>query len=386
MAWPAIRRGDNTLLLAPTGSGKTLAAFLCAIDDLCRRGTDGDLADGVQVLYISPLKALGNDIHRNLTVPLREIRERSGAGLSEIRTAVRTGDTPQSERAQMVRTPPHILITTPESLYLLLGSKRMRSHLQTVRTVIVDEVHALCDSKRGVHLSVSLEQLAVRTDAPFQRIGCSATLAPLDEIARSLVGRDADGAERPCTLVDAGTRKGFDVQAVAPLPDFFQTTGSALWASACELLAKEIAAHDTTLVFCNSRHKAERTALQLTEAVGDASRVGVHHGSMSREVRLETEDALKAGELDAMVATASLELGIDIGSVDLVYQLESPKSVATGLQRIGRAGHLLDEVSKGRVLIFERDELLEAAVVCRGMLDGKIDAIHLPRNCLDVLA
>jgi len=383
-AWPAIQRRENVLLLAPTGSGKTLAAFLCAIDDLLRRGLAGDLNDGIHVLYISPLKALGNDIRKNLLVPLTEIRERFE--LPEIRVAVRTGDTPQSERQRMIRQPPHILITTPESLYLMLGSERLGEALAPIRTVIVDEVHALCDNKRGVHLAVSLERLQERLDAPVQRIGCSATLSPLSEIAAFLVGNDAEGKRRPCSIVDAGMRKDLDVQVIAPLPDFVEAGNTALWASAYELLLREIRSHTTTLVFANSRYKAERTALRLGELADDGKDIGVHHGSMSKETRLEAEDALKGGRLKALIATASLELGIDIGSVDLVYQLESPKSVATGLQRIGRAGHLLDATSKGGVLVFERDEVLEAAAVCRAMVAGEVDAIRIPRGCLDVLA
>ncbi|MHC4715722.1 MAG: DEAD/DEAH box helicase, partial [Planctomycetota bacterium] len=382
-SWPVIRRGDNTLLLAPTGSGKTLAAFLCAIDNLYRLGRDGQLGEGVHVLYISPLKALGNDIHKNLMQPLKGIRR---GKMPPIRTAVRTGDTPPSERAMMIRKPPHILITTPESLYLLLGSTRMADNLRSIRTVIVDEVHAVCSNKRGVHLAVSLERLAERVDGPLQRIGCSATLSPLDEIAAFLVGRDEKGRRRPCTVIDAGMRENLDVQVAAPLPDFLEASNNALWASAYERLVEEISAHDTTLVFCNSRYKAERTSLRLAELAGEDVRVGVHHGSVSRQMRLEAEDDLKAGRLDALVATASLELGIDIGSVDLVYQLESAKSAATALQRIGRAGHLLDRTSKGRVLIFDRDELVEAAAINRAILEGRIDEIRVPTGCLDVLA
>ncbi|KKK54145.1 hypothetical protein LCGC14_3087680, partial [marine sediment metagenome] len=274
---------------------------------------------------------------------------------------------------------------TPESLYALLTSDSARATLRSVRYVIVDEIHALAGNKRGVHLAVSLERLAERVTGPLQRIGCSATLSPLEDIAAFLVGRDERGP-RPCTIVNAGMRKDLDVQVMAPLPDFLEAGNNALWSSAYELLCKEIAAHDTTLVFCNSRYKAERTSLRLGELAGEDVRIGVHHGSMSKEIRLEAEDDLKAGRLDALVATASLELGIDIGSVDLVCQLESPKSVATGLQRIGRAGHLLDRTSKGRVMVFQRDELMEAAAICRAMSEGKMDNIRIPRGCLDVLA
>ena len=399
-AWPVIRRGDNTLLLAPTGSGKTLAAFMCAIDDLYRQSLAGELADGVNVLYVTPLKALGNDIHKNLMLPLAGIGKQARGKLAEapaIRVAVRTGDTPQAERQRMIRRPPHILITTPESLYLMLGSMHMAPKLRSVRTVIVDEVHSLCDNKRGVHLSISLERLNELADRPIQRVGCSATLRPLDQIAAFLVGGNDAGRPRPCTIVDAGMRKDLDVTVMAPVRDFLEASNQAMWSSAYELLLSEIGEHATTLVFCNSRYKAERTSLRMGDLLANraeqdsdntprAPHIGVHHGSMSRESRLEAEDDLKSGRLDALIATSSLELGIDIGSVDLVYQLESVKSVATGLQRIGRAGHLLDHTSKGRVLVFDRDDLLEAAAVARAMVRGQIDAIEIPRNCLDVLA
>ena len=386
LAWPAIRRGESSLLLAPTGSGKTLAAFLCAIDELYERAEAGELADAIHVLYVTPLKALGNDIHRNLVEPLAQIQQEAGKPLPEIRHAVRTGDTPQGERARMLRRPPHILITTPESLYILLAGSKITPALRTIRTVIVDEVHYLCDNKRGAHLAVSLERLEEMTEGPLQRIGCSATLNPLDEIAAFLVGRDGQGERRPCTIVDAGMRKDLDVEVVAPLRDFLEASNTALWSSAYELLLKEIGSHQSTLIFSNSRYKTERTALRLGELADEGTRIGSHHGSMSRELRLEMEDALKGGDLDALVATSSLELGIDVGSVNLVYQLESPKSVATGLQRIGRAGHLLDATSKGRILVFERDELLEAAAICRAMLDGDLEPVQLARGCLDVLA
>lgn len=385
-AWPVLGDHRNALLIAPTGSGKTLAAFLSSIDRLCRQALANELADGIQTLYITPLKALGNDIERNLLAPLAEIQEIGGPAIGKIRVAVRSGDTPQNERQRMIRKPPHVLITTPESLYLLLGSKLMADALATVRTVIVDEVHALCDNKRGVHLAVSLERLAQRVDHPLQRIGCSATTSPIAEVAAFLTGCGTDGAPRPCTILDAGARRDLDVEVAAPVADFLAASHTALWASAYERLLNEIRTHHTTLVFCNSRYKAERTALHLHQLAGDSVRIGVHHGSMSKEERLDAEARLKAGELDALVATSSLELGIDVGSIDLVYQLESPKSVAAGLQRVGRAGHLLNRTSKGRILVFERDELFEAAVVCRDMLDGRIDDLNLPTNCLDVLA
>jgi ATP-dependent Lhr-like helicase len=376
---------QSALLIAPTGSGKTLAAFLSSIDRLCRQALADELTDGVQTLYITPLKALGNDIERNLLAPLAEIQQIGGPAIGNIRVAVRSGDTPQNERQRMIRKPPHILITTPESLYLLLGSKLMADALSTVRTVIVDEVHAMCDNKRGVHLSISLERLQNRVPHPLQRIGCSATTSPIEEVAAFLTGCD-DGKPRPCTILDAGARRDLDVEVAAPVADFLAASHTALWASAYERLLDEIRAHRTTLIFCNSRYKAERTALHLRQLADENVRIGVHHGSMSKEERLDAEARLKAGELDALVATSSLELGIDVGAIDLVYQLESPKSVAAGLQRVGRAGHLLDRTSKGRILVFERDELFEAAVVCRDMVDGRIDDLRIPANCLDVLS
>ncbi|MBT7164750.1 MAG: DEAD/DEAH box helicase [Victivallales bacterium] len=384
-AWPVIGSHASALLIAPTGSGKTLAAFLSSIDRLCQQALAGELLDGVQTLYITPLKALGNDIERNLLAPLAEIQQLGGKAIDGIRVAVRSGDTPQNERQRMIRKPPHILITTPESLYLLLSSKRIAPALTTIRTVIVDEVHAVCDNKRGTHLALSLERLQRRLDHPLQRIGCSATTSPVDEVAAFLTGCEADGTPRACTILDAGARRDLDVEVAAPVADFLAASHTALWASAYERLLREIRDHRTTLIFCNSRYKAERTALHLRQLAEDGVRIGVHHGSMSKEERLDAEARLKAGELDALVATSSLELGIDVGAIDLVYQLESPKSVAAGLQRVGRAGHLLDRTSKGRILVFERDELFEAAVVCRDMLDGRIDDLKIPRNCLDVL-
>ena len=376
-AWPVIRGGSNCLLFAPTGSGKTFAAFLTLIDSLARRGYRCELEDTIYAVYVTPLKALGNDIHRNLLVPLSEIRKRD-PDFPDIQVAVRTGDTSQNERARMVRKAPHILITTPESLYLVLGSSRLAKALESVTTVIVDEVHSLCDNKRGVHLAVSLERLVDRIGGDFQRIGCSATMHPLDEIARYLVGNDDRGNQRHCEIITAGMRKRFDLQVRVPLPDLLAANNTSLWNSAYEILQEEIDSHDTTLVFCNSRYRAEKTALHLKEAAGESSRIGVHHGSMEKGVRFEVEKRLKRGDLKALVATSSLELGIDIGSVNLVYHLESPKTIASGLQRVGRAGHLLDSTSKGRILIFDRDELMESAAICRAMATGELDKIRIP--------
>ena len=389
LAWPRIRAGKSCLLLAPTGSGKTFASFLTIIDSLARLGLAGKLEDTIYAVYITPLKALGNDIRRNLIQPLEEIRAQN-PDFPDIRVAIRTGDTTQAERAKMTRNPPHILITTPESLFLLLGSKRIAWALESVRTVIVDEVHSLCDNKRGIHLALSLERLEERVAAnnltPLQRIGCSATMNPLEEIARYLVGYDDNRAERPCEIIDAGAGNQYDIRVEVPVSEFLSTNNTSLWNSAFEILTKEINAHDTTLVFCNSRYRAEKTALLLGEMAKENRHVGVHHGSMAKEVRFETEERLKNGELKALVATSSLELGIDVGAVNLVYHLESPKTVASGLQRVGRAGHLLDATSKGRILIFDRDELAEAAVICRAMLDGEVDSVRIPRGSIDVLS
>jgi ATP-dependent helicase Lhr and Lhr-like helicase len=393
MAWPRIAAGQHTLIFAPTGSGKTLAAFLWCINDLFRRGREATLEDAVQVLYVSPLKALNNDIQKNLIAPLDGIRARAeanGLSLPEVRSAVRTGDTPQDERRRMVERPPQILITTPESLAIILATSRFRDAFRTVRYVIVDEIHAMVANKRGVDLSLSLERLrhlCRRCDEPFTRIGLSATQHPLETVAAYLTGVDDAGQPRPCAIVDAGGRKTLDVEVVSPVDNLMDAQFDAVWGSAYAYMASMIRDHTTTLVFHNSRYKTERTALRLNEAtVGEPVRVGAHHGSMSKAVRLSVETDLKDGALDAVVATASLELGIDVGSIDLVCQVQSPKSVSTGLQRVGRAGHLLNATTKGRVLAVDGDDLIEAAVVVRAMLSGDLEAVRVPERCLDVLA
>jgi ATP-dependent Lhr-like helicase len=389
-AWPAIARGENTLVFSPTGSGKTLAAFLWCINDLFALAGRQELRDAVHVLYVSPLKALNNDIQKNLVEPLAGIRERAasaGLDLPEVRSQVRTGDTPPSERAQMAHHPPHIFITTPESLFIILSTEKMRQAFRAVRYVIVDEIHALSDNKRGVHLSLSLERLERFAGRPFVRIGCSATQKPLERIAGFLAGFDDEGRPRPCTIVDAGARKDLDVQVLAPVDNLLEAHFDAIWGSCYDQLLSMIRAHRTTLVFTSSRYKTERTALRLNELGADeTATVGAHHGSMSKGVRLDMEDRLKRGELDALVATSSLELGIDVGSIDLVCQVESPKSVSRGLQRIGRAGHLLRATSKGRLLVTDRDDLVESAVLVRAIMDGHLDTTCIPTNCTDVLA
>jgi len=363
--WPAIASGRHTLIQAPTGSGKTLAAFLWALDQ-ARPG------EGTQVLYVSPLKALNYDVERNLRGPL------AGIG-SKLSVAVRTGDTPAKERAAMLKSPPDILITTPESLFLLLTS-RARETLKTVRVVILDEVHAVAGSKRGAHLVLSLERLERITGEPFQRIGLSATQRPMDEIGRFVSGG------RPIELVDAGRAKELDLRVVVPLEDMREPgEGGSIWPSIYPALLELVEGHRSTILFVNNRRLAERLALRLNE-LAEKEIARAHHGSLAREQRIEVEELLKRGDIPVLVATSSLELGIDMGAVDLVIQVESPKSVARGLQRIGRAGHRLDEPSKGRIFPKFRADLLESAVVVERMRAGLIEETQIPRNPLDVLA
>jgi len=389
-SWPRIAGGRHTLIFSPTGSGKTLAAFLWCLNELYRLGREGQLEDSVYVLYISPLKALNNDIQRNLVEPLEGIAaaaREAGLDLPEVRSEVRTGDTSAAKRAEMAGKPPHILITTPESLFIILSTQRFRFALQTVQFVIVDEIHSVCDNKRGVHLSLSLERLRDLADDGFVRIGLSATQKPLDQIAAFLTGLDDDGAPRPCEVVDIGARRDLDVQVVTPVDNLLEAHFDAIYASTYDRLLRLVRGHDTTLIFTNSRYKTERTAVRLNELAEEGDlRVGAHHGSMSRQVRLDMEDRLKRGHLDGLVATSSLELGIDVGSIDLVCQFESPGSVSRGLQRIGRAGHLLGATSKGRLLVIDRDDLVEAAVLVRAILGGDLDVTRIPTGCLDVLA
>src|SRR6266566_3144231 len=372
--WPAIAAGGHVLIQAPTGSGKTLAAFLSAIDRL----TETPRA-GLRLLYVSPLKALNYDVERNLRGPLAGLR-------SELRVAVRTGDTPQKERAAMLREPPDILITTPESLFLLLTS-RARELLRSVDTLILDEVHAVAGTKRGAHLALSVERLEALAAQPVQRIGLSATQRPLEEIGKFVSGG------RAIELVDAGVAKELDLEVVVPVEDMREPGDSreegheprSIWPSIYPALVELVRAHRSTIVFVNNRRLAERLALRLNEAAEEEI-ARAHHGSLAREQRTQIEEDLKAGRIPCLVATSSLELGIDMGAVDLVIQVESPKSVARGLQRIGRAGHSFGEVSRGRIFPKFRADLLECAVVTRRMRDGEIEATVVPRNPLDVLA
>jgi len=385
-AWPLIQAGRNALIAAPTGSGKTFAAFLAAIDSLLRQGLDGTLADGTQVVYVSPLKALSNDVQKNLAEPLAEIRRTLEALCLpdvEIRTLVRTGDTPGAERQEMVRRPPHILVTTPESLYLILTSERAREMLRGVRTVIVDEIHAVARDKRGSHLALSLERLEHLTGRRLQRIGLSATQKPIEDIAAFL-----SGSRHPTTdtcVVDSGHARRLDLAIEIPSSPLEAVMAAEVWEEIYERLVQLILEHRTTLVFVNTRRLAERLTLHLSERLG-ADQVTSHHGSLSKEKRLDAETRLKEGKLKALVATASLELGIDIGAVDLVCQIGSTRSIATLLQRVGRSGHHLAAVPKGRLFPLSRDELIECAALVRAAHERQLDRLIIPAHPLDILA
>jgi ATP-dependent Lhr-like helicase len=388
-AWPLIKAGRHTLIAAPTGSGKTLAAFLAAIDDLVRQGLHGRLADATQVIYVSPLKALSNDIHRNLEAPLAGVREhlrRLGLADVEIRTWVRTGDTPAAERNRMRRHPPHILVTTPESLYVLLGSESGRAMLATARSVIVDEIHAVAPNKRGAHLALSLERLAALCGDRLQRIGLSATQNPIHSVADFLAGADADGKPaKEVAIVDAGHQRGRDLSLEVPGSPLEAVMSSEVWTQVYTRLTELIAEHRTTLVFVNTRRMAERIARELTDRLGEKA-VTAHHGSMAKELRLSAEQRLKRGELKALVATASLELGIDIGDVNLVCQIGSPRSIATFLQRVGRSGHAIGGTPRGRLFPLSRDDLVECVALIDGVRRGELDRLAIPEKPLDVLA
>jgi ATP-dependent Lhr-like helicase len=403
--WQAIRRGEHTLIAAPTGSGKTLAAFLTAIDQLFREGLapsplgegrgesesapsplgegrgEGHLPDEVRVIYVSPLKALSADIHKNLAEPRREIRalaEAMGYHGSKITAAVRSGDTPQAERAAMLKTPPHILVTTPESLYLLLTAERSRNMLRTARVVIVDEIHAVLQSRRGAHLALTLERLDHVCGRKLQRVGLSATQKPIEEVARFLT-------REPCTIVDRGHKRKMDLAVEVPGSPLEAVMSHEVWKEIYDRLVALVEAHRTTLITVNTRRLAERMAHQLSERLGPEN-VAAHHGSLSKEVRLDAEHRLREGKLKVLVATASLELGIDIGHVDLVCQISSPHRIASFLQRVGRSGHSIHGVPKGRIFPLTRDDLVECAAMVRAVADGELDRIEVPDAPLDVLA
>src|SRR3954454_15403261 len=382
-AWPAIATGEHTLISAPTGSGKTLAAFLWGLDRLAAEPSE----DRTRIVYVSPLKALSYDVEKNLRAPLRGI----GA---DVRVAIRTGDTPQKERRDMVRHPPDILITTTESVYLMLTSQAREIFGETEQ-VIVDEIHAVARTKRGAHLAVTLERLVEQAGRDVQRIGLSATQNPLEEVGRFLVGPG-----RTCTVVDTGARKPLDLKIHVPVESMVEpeqsdveldpfaggeATRKSIWPAIYPEIVDLVKQHKSTIVFVNNRRGAERLALRINE-LAEADIARAHHGSLAREERLVVEEMLKAGELPCLVATSSLELGIDMGAVDLVLQVESPKSVSRGLQRIGRAGHGVGDTSKGRIFPKFRADLLECAVVVKLMREGRIEPTVVPRNALDVLA
>jgi ATP-dependent Lhr-like helicase len=384
LGWPHILERRATLISAPTGSGKTLAAFLACIDRLVRQALAGELEDKTEVLYVSPLKALGNDIQKNLEIPLGEILQLAGERgflMPEIRTAVRTGDTLAHERRLMLRRPPHILVTTPESLYILLTAERSREILRSVDTVIVDEIHAIADDKRGAHLALSLERLEALTNRPPVRIGLSATQKPIDEIAQFLTGA---GREAPA-IINIGHKRELDLGIEVPPMPLGPVASNELWDELYKKIAELTLQHRSTLVFVNTRRLAERVSHALGEILGDDA-VAAHHGSLSRKLRLNAERRLKAGEIKVLVATASLELGIDIGAIDLVCVIGSPRSIAVALQRIGRAGHWRGAVPKGRIFATTRDELLETAALVRAIHKGELDRLIIPEAPLDILA
>jgi ATP-dependent helicase Lhr and Lhr-like helicase len=386
-AWPALKAGEHVLVAAPTGSGKTFAAFLAAIDQLVKEGLQGELPDETRVVYVSPLKALSNDIQRNLEAPLKGIREELALlKLPDVavRAVVRTGDTTQAERAGMRRKPPHIVVTTPESLYILLGSASGREMLSTCRTVIVDEIHAIAGNKRGAHLALSLERLQALTGRALTRVGLSATQKPIEEVARFLVG-GSGAATGGCTIIDGGHSRSRDLALELPPAPLEAVMSGEVWTQVYDRLAELIREHRTTLVFVNTRRLVERVSRHLSERLGEEN-VAAHHGSLSKERRLNAEQRLKRGELKVLVATASLELGIDIGDVDLVCQIGSTRSINAFLQRVGRAGHSVGGISKGRLFPLSRDELVECTALLDAVRRGELDRLHVPAAPLDVLA
>ncbi len=385
-AIPVIHERKNVLVSSPTGSGKTLTAFMSIIDELTRYANEGTLEEKVYCIYISPLKALANDVNRNLNTPLAEMREVAkahGMNVPDIRVAVRSGDTSQYERQKMVKHPPHILITTPESLALILEAPKFKERLDSIEWLILDEIHDICDSKRGAFLSLTIERLQEHCVKPFSRIGLSATLAPIEAVAGYLVGCE-NGEVRDVTLIESDSKKVLDLQVICPTDDMTTLTSDIVNSMMYDTLKELIDTHDTTLVFTNTRSGAESVVYKLKERGLES--IEVHHSSLGKEIRLDVEERLKKGEIKCVVSSTSLELGIDIGSVDLVCQIGSPKSVAKGLQRIGRSGHSFGKVAKGRLLVFDPDDLVECAVMCRAAHRNYIDRVQIPEDCLDVLS
>lgn len=392
-AIPLIKKGLNVLISSPTGTGKTLAAFLGILDNLFELAEAGHLESRIYVVYVSPLRALNNDMRRNLLPPIegaRRVAKELGVELPEVRVAVRTSDTTQTEKQRMLRNPPHILITTPESLSIALSAPKFREKLAGVEWVVVDEIHELAGSKRGALLSLALERLEELVGRELKRVGLSATIAPLDEVARFLVGYRDSGENRPCVVVDARFAKPLDIRVLCPLEDLVNADPSEVNEAIYSTLFELVKRHRTTLVFTNTRSATERVVYKLRRIMSgarvlDADNVEAHHGSLSRSLRLDVEERLKRGKLKVVVSSTSLELGIDVGYIDLVVLLSSPKSVSRLLQRVGRAGHHIREVSKGYMIVVDRDDLVECAVLAKAALERKIDKIRIPRKPLDIL-
>jgi len=410
-----IHNKENSLICAPTGSGKTLSAFLSALNELFHKGEKDELDDKIYVLYVSPLRALNNDIERNLEKPLNGIREKAeelGVEMPKVRSAVRTGDTTDSEKSKMLKKPPHILITTPESLGILLSSPKFKENLKDVEYVITDEIHSLSENKRGVHLSLSLERLEEMNKSSLTRIGLSATQAPIKEIAKYLVGYNSekqvegeketeyetittsekldheDYDTRGCKIVDVAASKEIDIETVSPVPDLIHTPADEVREAMYDKIHNLVQNHESTIIFTNTRSATERVVNNLKERFPDyyEDNIGAHHSSMSRNERLNVEEQLKKGKLKVGVTSTSLELGVDIGAVDLVLQLGSPKGVARGIQRIGRSGHKIGEKAKGKIIVNDRDEAVECSVLTKCAKEDQLDKIQIPENCLDVLA